>query len=49
MAAAEKLAAIQTAEAYFAAFRGRGDLSEALAFLSRPGSELPRPEDEIDR
>jgi uncharacterized protein (DUF1778 family) len=29
MAAAEKLAAIQTAEAHFAAFRGRADLNEA--------------------
>jgi hypothetical protein len=46
---AEKLAAIQTAETYFAAFRGRGDLNEALAFLSRTGGEPPRPEDEIDR
>jgi hypothetical protein len=48
MAAAEKLAAIQTAETYFAALRGRGDLSEALAFLSRPGGEPPRSGDEID-
>ena len=49
MAAAEKMAAIQTAETYFAAFRGRGDMNEALAFLSRPGGEPPRPDDEIER
>ena len=48
MAAAEKLAAIQTAETYFAALRGRGNLSEALAFLSRSGGEPPRSGDEID-
>jgi uncharacterized protein (DUF1778 family) len=47
MAAAEKLASIQTAEAYFAAFRGRADLNEALAFLSRSGGEPPRAGDEI--
>jgi hypothetical protein len=46
MAAAEKLTAIQTAESYFAARRGRGDLNKALAFLSRPGGEPPRPEDQ---
>jgi uncharacterized protein (DUF1778 family) len=48
MAAAEKLAAIQTAETYFAALRGRGNLNEALAFLSRSGGERPRSGDEID-
>ncbi len=48
MAAAEKLAAIQTAETYFAALRGRGNLGEALAFLSRSGGEPPRSGDEID-
>jgi uncharacterized protein (DUF1778 family) len=48
MAAAEKLAAIQTAETYFAALRGRGNRSEALAFLSRSGGEPPRSGDEID-
>ncbi len=47
MAAAEKLTAIQTAESYFAARRGRGDLDKALAFLSRPGGEPPRPEDQL--
>ena len=47
MAAAEKLSAIQTAETYFAGLRGRGDLNEALAFLSRPGGEPPRSGDDI--
>jgi hypothetical protein len=48
MAAAEKLAAIQTAETYFSAFRGRGNLNEAPAFLSRSGGEPPRSGDETD-
>lgn len=48
MAAAEKLAAIQTAESYFGAFRERGDVQKALAFLSRPDGEAPRPGDEIE-
>jgi uncharacterized protein (DUF1778 family) len=48
MAAAEKLSAIQTAETYFAGLRGRGDLNEALAFLSRPGGEPPRSGDDIE-
>lgn len=47
MAAAEKLTAIQTAESYFAARRGRGDVDKALAFLSRPGGEPPRSEDQL--
>ena len=47
MAAAEKLAAIQTAETYFAALRGHGNRSEALAFLSRSSGEPPRSGDEI--
>ena len=47
MAAAEKVASIQTAETYFAAFRGRGNLEEALAFLSRSGGESPRSGDEV--
>ncbi len=47
MAAAEKLTAIQTAESYFAAHRGRGDRDKALAFLSRAGGETPRPEDQL--
>ncbi|MBY0505972.1 MAG: toxin-antitoxin system HicB family antitoxin [Bryobacteraceae bacterium] len=49
MAAAEKLSAIQTAEAYFAARRGKGDRKAALAFLSRAGGESPRSGDEIER
>ena len=48
MAAAEKLSAIQTAETYFSALRGRGEREEALAFLSRSGGEAPRSGDEID-
>lgn len=47
MAAAEKLSAIQTAEAYFSARRGQGDRAAALAFLSREGGEAPRSGDEI--
>ncbi|MCX6594962.1 MAG: toxin-antitoxin system HicB family antitoxin [Acidobacteria bacterium] len=48
MAAAEKLTAIQTAEAYFAERRGRGNVDEALAFLSRMGGEPPREDDELE-
>ena len=48
MAAAEKLTAIQTAETYFAALRGRGNPDRALAFLSRSGGEPPRAGDEPD-
>ena len=48
MAAAEKLTAIKTAESYFASLRGRGNLDEALAFLSRSGGEPPRAGDELD-
>jgi hypothetical protein len=47
MAAAEKLAAIQTAESFFAERRERGDVEKALAFLSRKGGEAPRPGDEM--
>jgi hypothetical protein len=47
MAAAEKVAAIQTAETWFSAFKGRGNVKEAIAFLSRPGGEPPRPGDKI--
>jgi hypothetical protein len=46
MAAAEKLASIQTAETFFAERRGRGDVDRALAFLSRKGGEQPRGGDE---
>jgi len=48
MAAAEKLAAIQTAETYFAALRGRGNRSEAAGLLSRSGGETASLRDEID-
>ncbi len=47
MAAAEKLSAIQTAESYFGARRGRGDRDKAIAFLSRPGGVPPSPEDQL--
>ena len=46
MAAAEKLAAIHTAETFFAQRRERGDVDKALAFLSRQGGETPRSGDE---
>ena len=45
MAAAEKLASIQTAETFFAERRARGDVEQALAFLSRKGGETPRAGD----
>lgn len=47
MAAAEKLTAIQTAEGYLVGRRGRGDVDEALAFLSRAGGETARLEDQL--
>jgi uncharacterized protein (DUF1778 family) len=47
MAAAEKLAAIQTAETFFAQRRQRGDVEKALAFLSHKGGEAPRAGDEM--
>jgi uncharacterized protein (DUF1778 family) len=47
MAAAEKLAAITTAEAFFADRKGRGDVEAAIRFLTRPGGEPPRPDDTI--
>jgi hypothetical protein len=46
MAAAEKLTALRTAEAFFAERRGRGDRNAAIRFLKRAGGEAPRPEDE---
>ena len=45
MAAAEKLTAIRTAESCFAALRGRGNLNETLAFLSRSGGAPPQDGD----
>lgn len=45
--AAEKLAAITTAEAFFAERKGRGDPEAAIRFLTRPGGEAPRLDDEL--
>lgn len=47
MAAAEKLASIQTAESFFAQRRGNGDKAAALAFLRDGGGEAPRPDDSL--
>ena len=47
LAPAEKIAAIQTAEAFFAARRGRGDRDAAIRFLTRKRGEPPRAEDEV--
>lgn len=46
-AAVEKLAAITTAEAYFAERKGRGDPEGAVRFLTRKGGEPPRPDDQL--
>ena len=45
MAAAEKLSAIKTAEAFIMERRDRADIKAALAFLNREGGEAPKPED----
>ena len=45
MAAAEKISAIQTAEAFFAERRGRGSFKTAVRFLTRKGGEQPRADD----
>ncbi len=47
MAAAEKLSAIATAEAFFADRQGRGDPDAAIRFLTRKGGEPARPDDEL--
>lgn len=47
MAAAEKIAAIETAERFFTARRGRGDRKAAMEFLTRQGGEAPRLEDSL--
>ncbi len=47
LAAAEKLSAIMTAEAFFAERKGRGDPEAAIRFLTRKSGEAPRPEDEL--
>lgn len=44
-AAAEKLSAVQTTEAFFAERKGKGDLDAAIRFLTRTGGELPRTDD----
>lgn len=46
MAAAEKLAAMQTADSFFAERKGRGDRDAAFRFLTRDGGETPRAGDE---
>ena len=46
MAAAEKLSAIETAEAFFANRRGQADSETAIRFLTRSGGEPPRSGDE---
>jgi hypothetical protein len=48
MAAAEKLTAIQTAESFFAARRGRGDKAAAIQFLTRSSGEAPRQGDDVN-
>jgi hypothetical protein len=47
MAVAEKLSAMQTADDFFAARKGRGDREAALRFLQRADGEPPRAEDQL--
>lgn len=47
MAAAEKVASIQTAEQFFAERTGRGDVSAAVRFLTRKDGEPPRSDDKL--
>lgn len=47
MAAAEKLSAMQSAEAFFAERKGRGNKDAAIRLLKREGGEPPRPGDEL--
>jgi uncharacterized protein (DUF1778 family) len=47
MAAAEKLTAMRTAEAFFAERRGRGDKDAAIRFLTRFGGDPPHPGDAL--
>jgi hypothetical protein len=49
MAAAEKLTAIQTAEAFFAERKGRGDKKKAIAFLTRKGGVPPELNDKLPK
>jgi hypothetical protein len=46
-AAAEKLAAMQSADAFFAQRKGRGDKEAAIRILTRPGGDSPRSMDEL--
>ncbi len=48
MAAAEKLAAITTAETFFAERKVRANPEAAIRFLTRKGGEAPREEDRLD-
>jgi hypothetical protein len=47
MAAAEKLTAMQTAEAFFAERKGRGDKGAAIHLLRRAGGDPPQLGDEL--
>lgn len=47
LAAAEKLTAMRTAQAFFAPRKGRGDKEWAIRFLQRDGGEPPQPGDEL--
>ncbi len=47
MAAAEKLTAIQTTEAFFASRKGQGNKKEAIRFLKRKGGVVPSAEDRL--
>lgn len=46
LAAAEKAAGAESAEAFFAARRGRGDRAWFDAFMARTNGQPPQPEDE---
>ncbi len=46
-AAAQKLSAMQTAGAFFAERKGRGDKDAAIRFLKREGGEPARRDDEL--
>ncbi|MEM1080114.1 MAG: toxin-antitoxin system HicB family antitoxin [Pseudomonadota bacterium] len=47
MAAAEKLSAMKTAEAFIAERSERADIKAAMAFLKRKGGETPAAEDSL--
>lgn len=46
-AAAEKLSAMRSAQAFFANRQGRGDMGAAIRLLTRNGGEAPAPGDEL--